>query len=120
MNINEYLEKTFELMPDLPFDFVKIRPSIICVDGEYVSVQASKNHYCSPRENLKTGYISVELGYPSFEDERLIKYAEQPECPLKTVYGWTPVELIDTILSEHGGIDYERSMYKYKKEMEAS
>ena len=115
MNVNEYLEKTFELSSDLPFTMGKIRPRVFCLDGESVSIQAGEHFYCSPRITQPTGYISVELGFPSFVDKRLLEYVETPENLLESVYGWTPVELVDEILSEHGGIDYERSLVEAKE-----
>ena len=45
------------------------RPRLYCNDGYSVSVQASAFHYCSPRLNGLQDYKSVELGYPSEEDE---------------------------------------------------
>lgn len=36
---------------------------IICTDGFNVSVQASKHHYCSPRE-YDAEWASVELSFP--------------------------------------------------------
>lgn len=119
MNVQEYLIKTFDVHK---YDFGegrictygKVRPKIVCGDGGHISVQASDTHYCEPRiigDGL-VRYSKVELGYPSFEDERLLEYAEEPETPLETVYGWVPVELVDDIITDHGGIDFEKSVSK--------
>jgi len=115
MNINEYLEKTFELIPGLNFEFGRIRPRVFCIDGENVSIQASDGMYCSPRVTQPTGYLSIELGYPSFEDKRLMKYCEDIDNPKETVYARVPVELVDEILDEHGGIDFDRSLEEGKR-----
>ena len=40
-------------------------PSIVCNDGEHVSVQASETHYCMPRNNEETGWFEMEAGFPS-------------------------------------------------------
>ena len=80
-----------------------IRPNIICVDGFRMSVQASESHYCTPRKTAAI-YTHVEVGYPSMAEELLLPYAEIPEDPTGTVYGWVPVEVVDSIIEKHGGI----------------
>lgn len=99
--INDYLEKTRKQIKG--FDMLDIRPRIICKDGFSVSVQASKTHYCRPRIN--TGpYSRVELGYPSETVTEWMKYAETPESPTETVYGYVPIEIVEDVIEQHGGI----------------
>ncbi len=82
-----------------------MRPWVVCEDGFTVSVQASSFHYCSPRENLlDQDYDKVELGFPSAEDSLIIDYAEDPDDPTQSVYGWVPIEIVEELVEKHGGI----------------
>lgn len=100
MNILEFLKATYtEANP------TKIRPAIVCADGFKMSVQASYFHYCEPRETLSAcNYDAVEIGFPSIEEPLIMEYAENPEVPRKTVYGWVPISVVDEVLIKHGGI----------------
>jgi len=44
-------------------------PTIYCMDGLVISIQASSHHCCEPREDSKPGvvYTKVEVGFPSYE-----------------------------------------------------
>ena len=69
-------------------------PEIKIEGTEYtLSVQASENHYCSPRENMQEVYDEVEIGFPNFifSEEFINQYAEEPESPKDTVYGYVPM-----------------------------
>lgn len=101
------------------------RTRIILVDGESVSVQASETHYCSPRDNSSWDdltyckYYEFELGFPSLVDSKWLEYAEQPNEPLDTVYGYVPAKLVQKVLDAHGGIDVEATLaFKQKREEE--
>ena len=70
-------------------------PKIKIADTDYeLSIQASENHYCSPRENMQEVYDKVEIGFPNFifSEEFINQYAEEPESPKDTVYGYVPME----------------------------
>lgn len=95
MNINEYLEMIHKIRPRIT--------RIICADGFDVSIQASQAHYCMPQTN-NGPYLKVEIGYPSDKISEWMKYAESPDNPLSTIYGWIPVEIVDAVLKQHGGI----------------
>lgn len=77
-----------------------------CADGYSVSIQASSGHYCSPRLTLSSvsDYESFELGFPTVGDSELIEYAENTEDLTDTVYGYVPREVIESVISKHGGI----------------
>ena len=76
---------------------------VSCADGFSMSVQASRFNYCSPRDN--TGpWVSVEVGFPSSYEFCLIPYAEEPDRPTKTVYGYVPNKLVRSIIEVHGGL----------------
>lgn len=105
MTTNEFLkEKRIHVTTPNGYEYEGIRPRIVCVDGFEVSVQASKYHYCQPRIDGADNYESVELGMPSAEDDLIIEFAEEPDDPTGTVYGWVPVEIVDKLIEKHGGI----------------
>ena len=76
---------------------------IVCKDGADLSVQASRTHYCNPRDN-DGPYTHVEVGFPSVAPpESWREYAEEWERPTDTVYGYVPVELVQAFIDLHGG-----------------
>lgn len=89
--------------------FQEKRPYAECSDGYRISIQASKNHYCSPREDGLTKYTEVELGYPNREDELINDYAEDDDYT-QTVYGYVPVDVVDALIKKHGGITKVRTL----------
>jgi hypothetical protein len=107
MNINEYLAANNGRYPRS--NHTRNRKAIVCADGLILSVQASDTHYCSPREN-DGPYSHVEVGYPSEVVPELLEYAETPETPTSTVYGYVPAELVDAVIEAHGGIVDSRGM----------
>ena len=78
--------------------------AIKCADGFSMSVQASESHYCSPRVTGLGFYDSYEVGFPSERDGLLMPYAEKPERPTETVYGWVPASIVATVIAKHGGV----------------
>ena len=91
MNINEYLRSN-----PIP------APHIQCRDGFTMSVQASEFHYCTPKNNIGP-WTRVEVGFPSQKEDLLMDYAEDPDHPTETVYGYVPVEIVIAIIERHGG-----------------
>ena len=77
---------------------------VVCNDGFEMSVQASSGNYCTPRDDHAEHYEAVEVGYPSAPEPLLMEYAEEPENPTQTVYGWVPSDIIRHIIDKHGGI----------------
>ena len=75
-----------------------------CKDGFTMSVQASESHYCSPREDAAWPYGAFELGFPSEAEPLIAKYAETPEKPTETVYGWVPRSVVEAVIEKHGGL----------------
>lgn len=77
--------------------------AITCRDGFKVSIQASKYHYCSPRES-DGPWTHFEMGYPSGNPgEEFKEYADSPDEFPNTVYGYVPSDLIMKLINEHGG-----------------
>jgi hypothetical protein len=97
--INEYLKAKRN-----PLSLCSPVPPIVCVDGFEISVQASECHYCQPREDNAPQYTHVECGFPNAEPELILEYAENPDDPTETVYGYVPIELVEQLITLHGGI----------------
>ena len=99
MTINEFLQKYRKQRNGMQI----VRPRVRCADGYTVSVQAGEMWYSEPRIDFRI-YRKVELGYPTEKDDELRDYAENKRALRKTVYGFVPVELVDEVLTKHGGI----------------
>lgn len=81
----------------------RVCPRIVCEDGTTLSVQASRFHYCSPRNNIGP-WEAVEVGFPSVKPpDSWEKYAEDWTTPCETVYGRVPIELVRAFIDTHGG-----------------
>lgn len=103
--INEFLKRNLKTHTAIDGDKIQdLRPIMRCADGFRVSVQASKYHYCEPRIDGDCKYVSVELGFPIAEDPLIIDYAEEPDKPTETVYGYVPIEIVNKLVKKHGGI----------------
>lgn len=105
MNLNEYLMSQRDandpaVYNDRSFPLAK---RITCADGFSLSVQATHGAYCSPRQNIGPWY-EVEVGFPSAEPTSILSYAEQKEKPTETVYGYVPIDLVEALIDEHGGM----------------
>lgn len=89
-------------------EYVDPIPHIICNDGAKLSVQASENHYCSPRAN-KVEWYKFEVGFPNPPptSELFKNLAEDASRPTETVYAYVPVQEIVDYIEEHGGVNEE-------------
>ena len=85
------------------YGLTKLRKAIECADGFSMSVQASAEYRCTPRDDVGP-YSAVEIGFPSERVEALMKWAEDPNYPTGTIYGWVPVEVVDAVIAAHGGM----------------
>lgn len=101
MTIRDWLKKPVRTHA---YGIQENRPRLYCNDGYSISVQASAFHYCKPRLDGIQDYESVELGFPSTEDELINEYAEDDSDYTKTVYGYVPIEIIEELINKHGGI----------------
>jgi len=105
MNVTEFLNEHRTVIQGFKgWKYYDNCPRIVCGDGLTLSVQASRMHYCSPRLDDLESYESVEIGYPSAVIEEFLPFAEDEECPTSTVYAQVPIELVDTVITKHGGI----------------
>ena len=82
---------------------IRKNKKVSCADGFSMSVQASTFCYCTPRNN-DGPYSQVEVGYPSAREEMLMDWAEDPDDPTGTVYGYVPVSVVTNVIAKHGGI----------------
>ena len=83
---------------------MKINERIQCADGFSMSVQGNENAYCHPRTNNAEEYTEVEVGFPNMVEELLLPYAEEPDNPRGTVYGYVPAQVIVNVVAKHRGI----------------
>lgn len=88
------------------YRFLELAEAVECADGLRMSVQASRTHYCTPRED--TGpWLCVEVDFPTSCVEALMPYAESPDDPTGTVYGYVPIEIVASVIEAHGGFKAE-------------
>ena len=101
MTINEYLKANESFHGK--FSYKNTVPHIVCKDGFKISVQASKSHYCEPREDVGP-YTQVECGYPSDRvSDALNQFADDPSTN-DTIYAYVPIDIVEAELALHGGI----------------
>lgn len=95
MEIMEYLKATSGR---------RFRQLLMCKDGFTMSVQASRTHYCEPKQDNLQEYTHVEIGRLSEVESLLLMYAEDGEHPTETIYPYVPVEDVEEIIRKHGGL----------------
>ena len=88
-------------------EMMTIKPRTICSDGTSLSIQASRTHYCTPRED-EGPYLALEMKFIlDANDDQLTPpeswadYTDGPAFP-NDVYGYVPVELIESFIADHG------------------
>jgi len=105
MDFGEQFDEQFAKLQirELPFGGLTLRPPMHCTDGSTFSIQASRVHYCSPKNN--TGpYTHYEVGFPqdakgdALQEPLLAEYGDYP------VYRYVPKDVIVQILENHGGL----------------
>jgi hypothetical protein len=107
-NLNAYLldpanlKEEFKLISSMEHSFRQVQP-ITCASGLTFSAQASVTHYCTPRDSVGP-WEEVEVGFPSERVEEFMEYADDPDEPTGTVYGYVPVEVVEAVVDSHGGI----------------
>lgn len=77
---------------------MRIREPLILGDGTRLSVQASRGHYCTPREDDADAYTHVEVA----ADGPIPEFG-QPEPNSGWLWGWVPASKVLTLLQERGG-----------------
>jgi len=99
-DVNAYIIEYRDWVEGAPFIMPKRLPPIECTDGLIFSMQADKYAYCTPRSNYGP-YAEVEIGFPIDKVQEFMPYAEDPEYPINTVYGYVPVEIVEMVVDKH-------------------
>ena len=88
------------------YDGDRIFKRIELADGTTLSIQANEYAYCTPRKTFDSAsyYHQFEIGFPSRAIPEIMEYAESPENPTDTVYGYVPYELIQDFINKAGGV----------------
>ena len=100
--VSDFIFNKTEVSSDI-YPLRSIAPKMKMNDGFEMSVQASRGHYCSPRDN-RGPWHAFEIGYPSEEERLLAEYAEDADKLTDTVYGYVPLEVILAVIEKHGGL----------------
>lgn len=91
-------------------------PKIYCNDGFNVSIQVHNGAYCASENGYREfglDWREVEWGYPS---QPLTDKKYNPEDPDGTsVGGYVPIEVMEELIEQHGGIDLKTTLEKYLK-----
>lgn len=83
---------------------------VVCRDGFSFECQASAKHRCEPQGADRANYEELEVHCPSEPVDALLEYADDPYNPTRTAYGYVPVDLLQTIIAAHGGLDRDASV----------
>lgn len=75
----------------------RIIPQVIGQDGRVWSIQASKYHYCQPREDAGPYYL-VEVGI--MDGGEAPELAQWQDGDGSFVHGYVPVEVIERLVGE--------------------
>lgn len=92
-------------------DNVPTLKPVYCTNGVSLSVQASRLHYCFPKNN-EGPYTKVEVGFPSVkppESWREYCVGDFDKKPCDTVYANVPLELVAEFVEQQGGIRAEEA-----------
>lgn len=96
-NLNDWLDSNRTLDQG-----ILCAPILICNDGFALSIQASEDHYCTPRNN--TGpYTTVEINLLTGKVDELDQFAEDLLDPDDKVYSYVPISIVERLVISHGG-----------------
>ena len=95
-------------------------PTIFCNDVFSISIQICKMSYSGSENGIRTFGIDwklVEWGFPSqpIDGE---KYMSEDTETTTSVGGYVPVELMEELIEEHGGIDLQTTLQKKMDSLE--
>lgn len=108
MTFAEWLKKASEIRWK---DEVALMRELVLNDGTELSVQASSFHMCSPKEKLYDGdYTSVEV----YTHGRVIAGLDSYYMVSPSIYGYVPIDVMETVCKLHLGIN-ERCLYGKSK-----
>ena len=85
----------------------KVQPRVVCNDGFSISIQASRDHFCTPRDDIGP-YECVEAAYPSEWEDLLLPFTDSNTpviCGITpTMYVNVPASVIRAVINKHGGM----------------
>jgi len=84
----------------------KTLPQVRCYDGFTMTVQASRDHHCEPKDD-QGPYTHVEVRYPNRLEELLLPFCDKVSTVAgvrPTLYVRVPSHIIDAVVSKHAGI----------------
>ena len=80
------------------------RMPVVCKDGLVLSVQASRFHYCTPRQD-RGPHTAFEVRVLSDHDEELLAAYRSGDVPgTSPLFAWVPAQVIDEVIRKHGGL----------------
>ena len=84
---------------------MKVRRWVHCDDGTSLSVQASKTHYCEPREDDAAEYTHVEVGFITKPDNTAAPtpWGWKQYADGDNVYAYVPAAKVHKFIEKHGG-----------------
>ena len=84
----------------------KITTRLLLCDGSSLSIQASGNHYRSPRCDFDeyTSYSEFEIGFPSEHMDELAAYQDGQGDQTSSVFGYVPMQVIESLITARGGV----------------
>lgn len=85
-------------------DRLDLVPSVVCKSGFTFSMQASRFHYCEPRDDIGP-WTEVELSALSKHMPLLDSYAHDAtdDNNSNTIYGWVPLKEVAELVLKEGG-----------------
>jgi len=86
---------------------------LTCKDGFWLSVQGDRDKYSKPREKCYNAYAydSMEIMASELLPPNFKKYLDNEK---NRIYGYVPVEMIESLLASHGGVCWEfQSLYAF-------
>lgn len=112
--VNKFLDNNkgwvYENPPSIGNHLIS-RTLVVLKDGTCMSIQASRYHYCEPRDN-NGPYTHVEIGFPSRSMPELLEFAEDRDNPTDTVYSYVPVDVLNEVIKKAGGRVNSRDLAK--------
>jgi hypothetical protein len=77
--------------------YKEILPATVCADGTMLSIQASKTHYCSPKNDIGP-YTEVEVWNVSADEVPDFEYSkEEPSA-------YVDINSVVAFIDRHGGL----------------
>lgn len=80
-----------------------VRPHIVCANGTRLSVQASRHHYCTPRDDSGP-WSAVEVWCIEAWTGRPIRPTSFGQGGGDNPYGYVPVSAVNRFIKRHGGV----------------